>query len=411
MNVNDGKYEIQHIRIEDLCNKYGDPLYLYDGNKILSQFRKLSQALQVQRFQINYACKALSNLSVLKLLQREGAGLDAVSIGEIKLGLLAGFHPGKIIFTPSAISNTELEEAIAIGVMINVDNLDTLEYIGHNHPNYPICIRINPHILAGGNSKISVGHIDSKFGISIHQVPLIKRIVDTLGIHVKGVHMHTGSDILDINVFLQAAEILFNVAREFPHIDFIDFGSGFKVQYKQDDYCTDIEHLGKEISQRFNTFCEELGRPLELIFEPGKFLVSESGYFLVRTNSIKHTTSTVFACVDSGFNHLIRPMFYGGHHEILNISNPSGPLKIYSVVGYICETDTFAWNRSIHEIRKGDLLAIKNAGAYCFTMASQYNARPRPAEVLIYNGKDYLVRKRETFEDLIRGVTEIEFKD
>lgn len=409
MILRDGKFEVQNIRLEDLCNKYDAPLYVYDGNKIISQFRKLSSAMHVRSYQINYACKALTNISILKLLQKEGAGLDAVSIGEIKMGLLAGYSPDKIIFTPSAVSDEEIDQAIKIGVMINVDNMDTLEYIGHHHKGYPVGIRVNPHIMAGGNSKISVGHIDSKFGISIHQIPLVKRIVETLKINIRGLHMHTGSDILDVNVFLQAAEILFNVARQFPRLDFIDFGSGFKVQYKPDDYFTDISLLGEEISKKFNTFCDERGEDITLIFEPGKFIVSESGYFLVRTNSIKHTTSTVFACVNSGFNHLIRPMFYGGHHEIINISNPEGPLKIYSVVGYICETDTFAWNRSIAEIRKGDILAMKNAGAYCYTMASNYNSRPRPAEVLIYNGKDYLIRKREAFDDLLRNMPEFEF--
>lgn len=408
MILKDGKYEIQNIKLEDLCNKYDAPLYVYDGDKIISQYRQLASSLNVERYQINYACKALTNINILKILQKEGAGLDAVSIGEIKMGLLAGFSPDKIIFTPSAVSDQEIDQAVKIGVMINVDNLETLEYIGHNHPGFPVCIRINPHIMAGGNAKISVGHIDSKFGISIHQVPHIKRIVEALNIDIRGVHMHTGSDILDINVFLHGAEILFNVAKEFKNIDFIDFGSGFKVKYKDDDYSTDIALLGAEISDRFNHFCREQKKSIKLMFEPGKFLVSESGYFIVKTNHIKHTTSTVFACVDSGFNHLIRPMFYGSYHEIINISNPNGTPKIYSVVGYICETDTFAWNRTIAEIRKNDLLVMKNAGAYSFVMASNYNSRPKPAEVLIWNGRDYLIRKRETFDDLLRNVVDLD---
>lgn len=408
MILKDGKYEIQNIKLEDLCNKYDAPLYVYDGDKIISQYRQLASSLNVERYQINYACKALTNINILKILQKEGAGLDAVSIGEIKMGLLAGFSPDKIIFTPSAVSDQEIDQAVKIGVMINVDNLETLEYIGHNHPGFPVCIRINPHIMAGGNAKISVGHIDSKFGISIHQVPHIKRIVEALNIDIRGVHMHTGSDILDINVFLHGAEILFNVAKEFKNIDFIDFGSGFKVKYKDDDYSTDIALLGAEISDRFYHFCREQKKSIKLMFEPGKFLVSESGYFIVKTNHIKHTTSTVFACVDSGFNHLIRPMFYGSYHEIINISNPNGTPKIYSVVGYICETDTFAWNRTIAEIRKNDLLVMKNAGAYSFVMASNYNSRPKPAEVLIWNGRDYLIRKRETFDDLLRNVVDLD---
>lgn len=271
------------------------------------------------------------------------------------------------------------------------------------HPKIPVCIRINPHIMAGGNNKISVGHIDSKFGISIHQVPHIKRVVQNTGMHINGIHMHTGSDILDIDTFIRASDILFDVAREFKNIRFIDFGSGFKVPYRKGDVSTDIEQLGKQLSERFNNFCKEYGRALTLMFEPGKFLVSEAGYFLAKVNVIKQTTSTVFAGIDSGLNHLIRPMFYDAYHHIENLSNPKGRERYYSIVGYICETDTFGTNRKINEIAENDILCFHNAGAYCFSMASNYNSRYRPAEVMLYNGKDYLIRKRETFEDLIRN--------
>ena len=263
--------------------------------------------------------------------------------------------------------------------------------------------------MAGGNSNISVGHIDSKFGISIHQVPHIKRIVDLTGMHINGIHMHTGSDILDIDTFLRATEILFDVARQFDNLEFIDFGSGFKVPYKENDIETNIEELGKKLTQRFQTFCKNYGKDLTLAFEPGKFIVSESGYFLTKVNAIKQTTSTVFAQIDSGFNHLIRPMLYGAQQDIINISNPNGNQRFYSVVGYICETDTFANNRRINEITEGDILAFKNAGAYCFTMASNYNSRYRPAEVLWYNETAHLIRKREEFEDLTKNQVLIDF--
>lgn len=221
--------------------------------------------------------------------------------------------------------------------------------------------------------------------------------------------MHTGSDILDIDVFLYASEILFETAKNFRELDFIDFGSGFKVPYKDGDIETNIEELGEKLSKRFNEFCQEYGRELTLAFEPGKFLVSEAGYFLAKVNVVKQTTSTVFASVDSGFNHLIRPMLYGANHQIINISNPKGRERYYSVVGYICETDTFANNRRINEISEGDILCFKNAGAYCFTMASNYNSRYRPAEVLWYQDKPVLIREKETFDDLIRN--QIDVKD
>lgn len=387
----------------DLVKEFDTPLFVYDSAKMKSQYDRMVGAFSVPQLSINYAVKALSNVSVLKLFHQWGAGLDTVSIQEIRLGLHAGFEPDQIIYTPNSVGIEEIEKAIEMGVRINIDNIEMLEHVGHRHPHLPICIRVNPHIMAGGNSNISVGHIDSKFGISIHQMPLVHRLVKTLELKVEGIHMHTGSDILDTGVFLRAADILFNTARDFPDLQYIDFGSGFKVQYKPDDIETDIEEFGQQMSERFNAFCKEYGRVLTLMFEPGKYLVSEAGYFLVRTNVVKQTTSTVFAGVDSGFNHLIRPMFYDAYHEIVNVTNPKGNPKIYTVVGYICETDTFGWNRKMSEIRPGDILCMKNAGAYCFAMASNYNSRFRPAEVLIHNGKAHLIRQRETMDDLLRN--------
>ena len=400
------------MEIKDLLSivhTYGCPVYVYDAYKIRSQYERLIKAFAaVPSLRINYAMKALSNGSILKLMRKLGAGLDTVSIQEVKLGLHAGFAPEQIIFTPNGVSMEEIEEAASLGVQLNIDNLSILEQFGSKHPQVPVCIRINPHVMAGGNSKISVGHIDSKFGISIHQVPHILRIVENTKMHINGIHMHTGSDILDIDVFLYAAEILFDTAKHFRELKFIDFGSGFKVPYKEGDIQTDIEELGEKLSQRFLEFCKLYGRDMTLAFEPGKFLVSEAGFFLVKVNVVKQTTSTVFAGIDSGFNHLIRPMFYGATHSIENISNPEGKKRFYSVVGYICETDTFASNRQIAEISEGDILCFRNAGAYCYTMASNYNSRPRPAEVLWIDGQAKLIRKAETLEDLLRNQVEID---
>jgi diaminopimelate decarboxylase len=392
----------------EIARKFGDPVYVYDTEKISSQFRRLTHAFRnVNRLKLNYAVKALSNIAILKFMNSLGSGLDTVSIQEVKLGLLAGFKPEDIIFTPNGVSLEEIEEAAALGVQINIDNLSILEQFGSKHPDIPVCIRINPHVMAGGNSKISVGHIDSKFGISIHQIPHLLRITELTRMKINGIHMHTGSDILDIDVFLYASEILFETAKNFPDLEFLDFGSGFKVPYKAGDIQTNVDELGDKLSERFNAFCKAYGRELTLSFEPGKFLVSEAGYFLAKVNVVKQTTSTVFASVDSGFNHLIRPMFYGATHEILNISNPKGRERFYSVVGYICETDTFANNKRINEISEGDILCFRNAGAYCFTMSSNYNSRFRPAEVLWHKGKAVLIRERETFDDLIRNQVEV----
>ena len=387
-----------------IAAEFDSPIYVYDAAKIQSQYKRLTRAFSsIASVRIHYAAKALSNVSILKLLKKMGSGLDTVSIQEVKLGLYAGFPAESIIYTPNGVSMDEIEAVAQLGVQINIDNLSILEQFGTKNPEIPVCIRINPHVMAGGNSNISVGHIDSKFGISIHQLPHLLRIVENTKMHINGIHMHTGSDILDIGVFLYAAEILFDTAKHFKTLDFIDFGSGFKVPYKVGDIETDIEELGEKLTKRFNAFQNTYGRPLTLVFEPGKYLVSEAGFFLAKVNVVKQTTSTVFAGIDSGFNHLIRPMLYGSEHYIENISNPEGKERFYSVVGYICETDTFATNRRISEIKEGDILCFRNAGAYCFSMASNYNSRCKPAEVLWMDGKAHLIREQETFEDLIRN--------
>lgn len=386
------------------AEEFGTPLYVYHAEKITEQYQKLKNAFENHPTRFFYACKALTNINILKHMKELGASLDCVSINEVKLGLKAGFEPKQLLFTPNCVSFDEIIEATELGVNINIDNIAALERFGNHFGNtYPICIRINPHIEAGGNYKISTGHIDSKFGISIHQIRHIVRVVKTTNLHVQGLHMHTGSEIKDINVFLQALEVLFSVAQNFEQLEFLDLGSGFKVPYKESDTETDVVTLGKKLTVAMKQFEEEYGRPLEIWFEPGKYLVSESGYFIVKANVIKQTTATVFVGVNSGFNHLIRPMFYEAYHKISNISNPNGAERIYTVVGNICETDTFAWDRVLHEVREDDLLIFHNAGAYGFEMSSNFNSRLKPAEVMIKDGTAKLIRHRDTFEDLLRG--------
>lgn len=391
------------LALPELAREYGTPLYVYDGQMIENQYKRLSNAFKGVDLKLLYACKALNNLNIMKLLLNCGAGLDAVSIQEVELGLIAGYQPQDILFTPNCVSIQEYEKAVALGVRINIDNISILEQFGNRYgSSVPVSVRINPHIMAGGNVNISTGHIDSKFGISIHQLRHLTRVVKTHQMHINGLHMHTGSDILDAQVFLRGAELLFECAEHFGELEFIDFGSGFKVAYKEGDVTTDIEELGKALTKRFKAFCADYGRDLTLMFEPGKFLVSAAGVLLTQVNVVKQTTATVFAGVDSGQNHLIRPMFYNAHHEIANVSNPKGTARVYTVVGNICETDTFGYDRKLNEVREGDILAIYNAGAYGFTMSNNYNARLRPAEVLVQNGKARLIRRRETLEDIVR---------
>lgn len=411
MELINNKYQIDGVDVLGLVEKYNAPLYVYDTAKIRAQYEKIMQAFKGVNLQINYACKALTNINILKLFNSLGSHLDTVSIQEVHLAIKAGFDPKHIIYTPNCVSLSEIDQAVEYGVRINIDNLSILEKFGHKYGSeVPIGVRINPHIMGGGNEKISTGHIDSKFGISIYQMPHLLRVIEANEVNVEGIHMHTGSDILDVDVFLHGSEILQEAATNFPDLQYIDFGSGFKVPYRDGDIYTDIEKLGKKLTKRFKEFCKSYGRDLTLIFEPGKFLVSEAGIFLARVNVIKQTTATVFAGLDTGLNHLIRPMFYDSYHQIVNVSKPhSETTRIYTVVGYICETDTFGWNRKINEITEGDILAFKNAGAYCYAMSSNYNSRYRPAEVMIHNGQDYLIRKRETMDDLLRNQLDVEF--
>jgi diaminopimelate decarboxylase len=397
------QYTIQGITPSELISEYGSPLYVYDGATIRRKVKELQTAFAGIDMKIKYACKANTNLSVLRLMREIGVELDVVSPGEFEMGKLAGYEGRQITFTPSGVPFEEVKTAVEAGALVNVDSLPLLEWFGQTYGNTKPClIRIKPNVAAGGNVKIMTAHPDSKFGISVFLLDDILEVVRKYDIKVIGLHQHTGSDIKDAEPFLQVADILFEAASKFPDLEIVDLGGGFKVSYLPGDAITDMESLGQKISERFNRFCTEYGRSLQLWFEPGKFLVSESGYLLVTTTVVKEDPARNFVHVDSGLNHLIRPMMYGSYHHILNTSNPDGEQKPYNVVGYICETDTFASDRQLPQVAPGDILAFLNAGAYGFSMSSNYNARLRPAEVLVDNGVARLVRRRETLEDLLK---------
>ena len=397
-------HKLNATQLTSIANEYGTPVYIYHAEKITSQYEKLKQAFSSCNSRIFYACKSLTNISILKHLFSLGASLDCVSINEVKLGLMAGFAKENILYTPNCVDFDEILEAKELGVNINIDNISILEQFGDKFgAGYPVCIRLNPHIMAGGNFKISTGHVDSKFGISIHQMRHIERIVKSTSLHVTGLHMHTGSEIKDINVFLMGLEVMFSMAEHFPELKYIDLGSGFKVPYQPGDAETDVAELGEKVAEAFLKHEGETGKKLQVWFEPGKYLVSQAGYFVVKANVIKQTPATVFVGVNSGFNHLIRPMMYDAYHHIENISNRSGTKRIYTVVGNICETDTFAWDRSIPEVREGDYLVFHNAGAYGFEMSSNFNSRLKPAEVMVKDGHVTLIRKRDEFDDLLKN--------
>ena len=395
---------IQGLDIIDICQQFGTPLYVYDADTIIRQIGNLKNAFSGVPLRIKFASKALTNISVLKLMQRQGIGVDAVSVAEARQALLAGFAAKDITFTSNGVDFAEIREAVELGIGLNIDNLPMLEKFGQAYGGtVSCCIRLKPGILAGGNAKIQVGHERSKFGIPLAQLSDVHDLVKKYRLNINGLHIHSGSDVLDAGAFTDGARVLLDAARQFPDLQFIDFGGGFKVAYRKGDKTTDMPALGQKLSAAFQEFCAGYGRQLEMWLEPGKYLVSESGLLLVSANQVKHTPNVAFVQVNSGLNHLIRPMMYDAYHEIVNVSNPAGNLKNYDVVGYICETDTFATDRQLNEVRENDILAILNAGAYGFTMSSQYNGRFRPAEVLVHNGQAKLIRQRETMDDILRN--------
>lgn len=396
----------------NLADTFGTPLYVYDGDKIEEKINILREAFPAVRMKIKYACKANTNISVLSLMRMLGVEVDVVSPQEMHLALKAGFKPEQITFTSSGVGFEEIEECVNHGVLVNVDNLSALEKFGQKYgSSKPLFIRIRPNVEGGGNLKISTGHGNSKFGIPVEQKAEILKLVNRYNLNITGLHQHTGSDIKDGSTFIQAAEVMFEMAKSFGNLQYLDFGGGFKVAYKEGDAVTDMKDLGEKLSAKFTDFCKAYGRELELWFEPGKFLVSESGFLLAQVNVVKNNPNGALLGLNTGLNHLVRPMMYDAWHDVVNISRDgAAPEKKYNVVGYMCETDDIAKDRNLPETAEGDLLAIRNAGAYGFTMASNYNSRFRPAEVLVYRGREYLVRERETMEDILKNQILITFQ-
>lgn len=413
MDLENNSYQIQGVDVLDMADQFGLPLYVYDADKIIQKIDLLRSSFTGVNLKIKYALKALSNLSILKLMRMQGVEVDVVSVHEARLAMRAGYVSNQIMYTPSGNHFSEIQEAIELGLTINADSLPLIEQIGQTYgATVPICIRINPSIIDGGNLKIQTGHANSKFGIPNQYRAEIKAVVEKYGIPVIGLHIHTGSDFKDGNTFLKIADTLFDLASDFPDLRFMDFGSGFKVAYREGDHATDLGELGAKVSAAFQLFCEKYGRDIELWFEPGKLLVSESGHLLANVNVVKQNPTRTFVHLDTGLNHLIRPMMYDAWHDIINVSNPQGTRnnvaeQLYTVVGYICETDTFATDRLLPEVHQNDVLSFENAGAYGFMMASTYNMRCRPAEVMVYDGRAHLIRERETFEDLMKGQVDL----
>ena len=361
-----------------IAETYGTPVYVYNQRLIQSQIQKLQDFFHDFPYEIHYAMKANENPEILKIMLQNGLGIDAVSTNEIKRALAVGFPKEKIIYTPSCPSEEELKLAFDKKIHTHIGATEYFEFILNNYPDTNIGIRINPGNSIGGNQKIATAHNDSKFGIPVNQLDIIKKYTDK-GLKIDSLHLHTGSDVKTWQDLARSVDIIFDFAKHFDRLKYIDLGSGFKVKYHHDDQEIDLKAYAGYIKQKMDA----LPYPVRIKFEPGKYLVSDAGVLLIKVNVVKQGFNKKFVGVNSGFHHLIRPMYYDAYHEIVNISNIEPATEKYDVVGVLCEEDTFAHNRLLSPVKKDDILMIKNAGAYGFAMSSIYNLREKPKEVLI----------------------------
>ena len=381
---------------------FGTPLYVYHAERIEQQYQNLLTHFSSTQTRFFYACKALTNIHILKVVKEMGCNIDCSSINEVKLALHVGFLPNNILYTSNSVGFDEISTAVELGVHVNIDSLSNLEKFGAKFgAGKAVGVRIRPDVMAGGNLKISTGHDKSKFGIPVAQLDALKLIQEKYQINIRTLHIHTGSEIKDVAVFIKSADVFETLLPHFPTVEVLDFGGGFKVPYQPGEIGTDMPLLGAEVNKAMQHLSEKFGRSFSAWFEPGKYMVSEAGFFIAKVNVLKPSGDRIFAGLNTGLNHLIRPMFYDAYHHIDNLTHPSNPTKQYAVVGNICETDTFAWDREIPSIEEGDLLVFYNAGAYGYEMASNYNARFKPAQVLYQNGVAKLISRADQFEDLL----------
>jgi diaminopimelate decarboxylase len=393
---------LSYAELNAVAQSFGTPLYVYHAEKIEQQYQNLLTHFSATQTRFFYACKALTNIHILKVVKEMGCNIDCSSINEVKLALHVGFLPNNILYTSNSVGFDEIATAVEYGVHVNIDSLSNLEKFGKKYGSTKaVGVRIRPDVMAGGNLKISTGHDKSKFGIPVAQLTELKKLQEKFQINIRTLHIHTGSEIKDVAVFIKSAEVFDTLLPHFPTVEVLDFGGGFKVPYQPGEKGTDIESLGAEVNKAVQNLSEKFGRPLSAWFEPGKYMVSEAGFFIAKVNVLKASGSQLFAGINTGLNHLIRPMFYDAYHHIDNLTHPDKQTKEYAVVGNICETDTFAWDRTIPTIEEGDFLVFYNAGAYGYEMASNYNARFKPAQVLFQNGEAKLISRADQFEDLL----------
>lgn len=396
----------------ELARDYETPLYVIDEMRVRDNYKRVHQAFssEYEDFQIFYAAKANTNLAVIKILEQIGSGIDAVSPGEIYTALLAGFEPERILYTGNNVTTAELKYALDAGVRINLDSLSMLERLASlpGSEGTKISFRVNPMVGAGHHDHCITGGELSKFGVMEQEAVEVYKKAQDLGFNPVGIHTHIGSGILDPEPFKLAVQVLMDVAGRVHNdagvkFEFIDFGGGLGIPYTPEEGLLDIEKFAHEIVALFKDKLNEHGinKPTMCI-EPGRYIVGDASYLLTRVNTVKQSYRK-FIGVDAGFNTLLRPTMYGSYHHILVANKPeASPTQNVDVAGNVCESgDLFARDRPLPDIKEGDVLAIMNAGAYAFSMASQYNSRPRPAEVIVCEGQADIIRERETYADLL----------
>ena len=390
-----------------LAQSYGTPLFVYDGSLMVERYMDLFRFIPSDALRVHYALKANYNPALLALLRDAGAGIDAVSPGEVELALALGFAKEKIIYTANNMTDAEFARVMSRGVTVNIGSLSRLKKCAVSHPGARICLRFNPDVCDGDNAMTMTGGDLTKFGILLDDADEAAAIAKSGNLHIIGLHEHTGSGLQHVGSVLKSMDNLMAIATaaRFPELEFLDFGGGFKVPYRDDEERIDYVSMGRQITGKFTAFCEQYGKKLLMRFEPGKYLAAECGTLVVEVNTIKHNRSRTIAGCNSGFPQLIRPVLYGAYHKIVNLSNPDGKPGVYDICGNICETgDRFAEQRELPEVREYDLLAIGNAGAYCYSMGSVYNLRPMPAEVVVVNGEVIDCRPAESDAELVSRV-------
>ncbi len=406
--MNHYPFATANISLADLLEKYGSPLYIYDENVFRARCREMKQLIDYPDFTANYSIKANSNLSLLRIARAEGLYADAMSPGEISLLQAAGFTPEQIYFVPNNVDDAEFRYALERNIVVSVDSLSQLERLGRIAPGSEIALRLNPGIGAGHHQKVVTAGKKTKFGIAENQIAEAKRLAAEYNLKIIGINQHIGSLFMSPEPYVAAATHFLELAKSFPDLRLIDFGGGFGIPYHkaEGESRLDLESLGSQVTRLVKEFAAQYPRRLTFKIEPGRYIAAESGTLLGRVLALKENGGTSYVGTDIGFNVLMRPVLYDSHHDLEiyrdNKKLSSENHKAFTVVGNICESgDILAHQRLLPLTQAGDIIAVRDAGAYGYAMASSYNSRPRPAEVLITSsGQDVLIRKRETIEDL-----------